>query len=36
MSVRIITKPNFYSPSAPLFKTLHILPIYNLVTLIIH
>ena len=32
-SVRMITKSNYYSPSAPLFKTLHILPIYNLVTL---
>ena len=32
-SVRIITKSNFYSPSAPLFKTLHILPIYDLLTL---
>ena len=32
-SVRMITKSNYYSLSAPLFKTLHILPIYNLVTL---
>ena len=32
-SVRIITKSNYYSSSAPLFKTLLILPIYDLVTL---
>ena len=32
-SVRIITKSSFYSASAPLFKSLLILPIYDLVTL---
>ena len=32
-SVRIITKSNFYSASTPLFKSLSILPIYDLVTL---
>ena len=31
-SVRIITKSNFYSPSTPLFQTLNILPIYDIVT----
>ena len=32
-AVRIITKSNFYSSSAPLFKMLQILPMYDLVTL---
>ena len=32
-SVRIITKSSFYSASAPLFKSLLILPIHDLVTL---